>query len=283
MTLQATGIKLVLDKDNEYYLFNLYNQPSKRHNVTEMRKILTNYKQKTIIVGDLNGHNPIWDMKCPVSDGCGNAIERIVDNSNLCILNDPDCSTYYSKAQGKFSSIDLTLCTDDLTHELEWHVSEDDFSSDHFPIIISCPTPDESEPDLRFNTNKANWAKYQKETEKIEDFNPENNHNEMADKFEKSIIEAASKSIPKVNPNGRRKTVPWWNNELKELVKAKHKLKNIMNKLNNKYENLRKRSNYTDNIDKMIETAIEIYQLKPLYNKTCAKFKNKSAIMKQET
>ena len=43
MTLQATGIKLVLDKDNEYYLFNLYNQPSKRHNVTEMRKILTNF------------------------------------------------------------------------------------------------------------------------------------------------------------------------------------------------------------------------------------------------
>lgn len=44
------------------------------------------------------------------------------------------------------------------------------------------------------------------------------------------IISAASKSIPKGTGNGKKKIVPWWNDECKKAIKERnHAFRNLRN------------------------------------------------------
>ena len=282
-SFQVTAIEAHLDEGEPYYIFNVYNQPSMKYDIKDLKKISEKHKQNLIILGDLNVHNPLWDEKCRSADKGGKDLERIADETNLCILNDPAHPTFYSKGHGKFTAIDLTICTENMLHKVEWFAGEDEFTSDHFPIITSILSRQMPTQDLRFNSKKARWEEFQLLTSDIPEFDPEIDHNELCKIITEKIIHAATKSIPRTNPKQRKKTVPWWHEGLQFLAKTKHKLKHKLNKLNQIYKNYQNQAIEYFSITKLVDTAIEIHQIKPLYNKVCAFFKREVNIAKQNS
>ena len=134
--LQLSGVKLHMNKDDNFDLYNIYNQPSCNYNLQNLSNIIPNIKENFLLVGDFNAHNPLWNSNITECDTNGLKVEQVMANNNLCILNDGDISTYYSKTHGSFSSIDLTICSAKVVDRFEWNVLDDLYNSDHFPILI---------------------------------------------------------------------------------------------------------------------------------------------------
>ena len=99
------------------------------------------------------------------------------------------------------------------------------------------------------------------------------NHNETNEELTKFILDSAKKTIPLTKGNPPRKIVPWWNNQLKILVENKIKISRKIQNLNNKYKRLHENNRGNINFGKLVDIAIELTNIKPLYNRICAKFK----------
>ena len=132
-----------------------------------MIHVLPNIHEDFLLVGDFNAHNPIWDAFCIEADRNGTKIEQIVNHNNLCILNEGDISTYYSKTHGTYSSIDLTISSSNTVDRYEWNVLDDAYTSDHFPILITCLKSSPTSTIQRYNIDKADWDMYKYHTSKV--------------------------------------------------------------------------------------------------------------------
>ena len=53
---------------------------------------------------------------------------------------------------------------------LHWNVLDELFDSDHYPIILTYLTEENTEPIRRFKTNKAKWKEFMFKTEEIGDY-----------------------------------------------------------------------------------------------------------------
>ena len=133
---QVSGVKLHIN-NCKINLYNVYNQPSCNYDMKNLRNSVPNIQEDFLLVGDFNAHNPLWSSNCTDSDTNGTVLEQVMINNNLCILNDGDVTTYYSKAHGTYSSIDLSICSGNIVDKFEWNVLDDLYSSDHFPVLIT--------------------------------------------------------------------------------------------------------------------------------------------------
>ena len=97
--LQISAVKLQLERNNTFTIYNIYNQPNKNYDLNNLHRLI-NLQNPALIVGDFNAHNPIWDENCTLTDHNGNIIEQFINNNNLCCLNDSECSTYFSNTHG---------------------------------------------------------------------------------------------------------------------------------------------------------------------------------------
>ena len=270
--LQISAIKLQLENNNTFSIYNLYNQPNKNYNLSNLSTLI-DLQNPVLIMGDLNAHNPIWDQNHSLPDNNGNAIEHFMNNNNLCCLNDNEISTYYSKTHGTFSTVDITICSPTIVDRFEWHVSDDLYSSDHFPIIISYLKNIPGNHIPSYNINKADWNKYSLLTREIPPFEIMRDHNETNEFLIKFIQNAADKSIPISTPHPNKQKVPWWSETLSELIKQKHSISRRLDVLNRRFNNLSKKQTDQTTILKKVIIVLEIDKLKPLYNKLSAKFR----------
>merc|ERR1712074_51699 len=89
-----------------------------------------------LICTDANGHHQSW----------GSEIEN---------TGEPTYETH----QGNFSHIDLSLSSPNLSPLYEWTVHHENFTSDHFPIIIESHNPNIPKIPLipKYKIKKANW------------------------------------------------------------------------------------------------------------------------------
>ena len=62
-------------------------------------------------------------------------MESFLDDSDTVLLNDGS-PTYLSTGTGNFSSIDLSISSPTLAVHLSFHVLDDQYGSDHFPIVL---------------------------------------------------------------------------------------------------------------------------------------------------
>ena len=150
-----------------------------------------------------------------------------MNNNGLCCLNDSETSTFYSKTHGTLTSVDLSLCSSTIIDRYEWNASNDLYSSDHFPIIISCMDNSPTPQTPRYNTHKADWKLYQLHTRSIPPFQYLRDHEETNDFIVKFITNAANKSIPLSSSHSSKHTVPWWSETLSDLIKEKHSLREM--------------------------------------------------------
>lgn len=91
-------------------------------------------RHDTIIAGDINAHNPLWDYDGKL-DNKGSIIADIILNSNFMILNTGE-HTFQSSATGQTSAIDVTIAHNSIANKISWQKSFENLGSDHFVIKL---------------------------------------------------------------------------------------------------------------------------------------------------
>ena len=223
--LQAVAVSLSLP--NPLTICSIYLPPNIPLDTHRLDSLITQLPAPFILFGDFNSHNYAWG--CKDTNDRGNIIYEFIARNTLCLLNNPKSNTYFHQATGKFSAIDLTLCSPQIFLDFNWQVKDDTFGSDHFPIVLEQNGP----PDLVHNTkwklNKADWELFQVCCEQTISESLIQNE-DPAKVFTTLVHAAAEKSIPKTSAKSKRPPKPWFTEECKEAIS---KRKAALNRFNN--------------------------------------------------
>lgn len=260
---------------------NIYNQPHYNYNFEELNKIIKEIPQPKLIVGDFNCHSPTWDPSCQEPDRQGKKLEDMIEENKLICINEENTYTFFSKIHCSKTSVDVSICSENINDKLTWHVLEETFDSDHYPIVITYLAEENTETIKRFKTSKAKWEEFRKKTEEIPDFDSELEVNEAYEIIKTTILAAAEENIPTTGGKNKKKQVPWWNAELHNLVKEKHQLGYQIMRRKETIKKLAEKQGTRANIEKEQKLNEEIGRLKIEMNKVGAKFK-RTAISEKE-
>lgn len=186
----AASVKL---NDIEVNLCNIYLPNQHTFSEKDLENIIKQLPTPFIITGDFNSHNIIWGSQN--TDNRVKVTEKILENENLVLLNSME-PTRINPINGNLSNIDLTFSNASLAQRLDWSVSNNITSSDHFPIVIQLVTRhNDSTPKLeRWNLKNPDWLLFSQLLEdKVTNINLSEikNTEELVDKFTESITSTA--------------------------------------------------------------------------------------------
>ena len=214
--LRVAAIKATVN-NKAITICSLHIQPDYKLTLTELLDLHSQIQSPALLLGDYNGHSPLWGGLYVNSKG--EIIENFLINRNLCIYNDKTI-TYISDSNGAKSSLDLSIATPDIYLDFEWRVLPDQHGSDHFPIVISTTTECKQRGFPRYCYKKANWGKFEEacfdisEDEILNDVKP-------MDAFTNKLISIADKTIPKSKGNRKKLNNPWYDDECKDAKKQR--------------------------------------------------------------
>ena len=153
--LQAVAARISFGKT--VTVCNIYLPPSVPVRGADLYHLFEQLPRPFIVVGDFNGHNPLWG-----SDHCesrGRLFEEVFNDLNLCILNDGS-PTYCHPASGSKSMLDLSVVDPSLILDLTWTVVDDLHGSDLFPVLVQFSQVEKA-PDVgRWDFRNVNWDLY---------------------------------------------------------------------------------------------------------------------------
>lgn len=213
----------ILVKSGYLTICNIYLPNSQQFNQQDIQNLISQLPPPFIIVGDFNSHSPTWGSEklCPR----GRIIDKILEETDIIIMNSGE-ATHFNNSYKTFSAIDLTLCSADIAHKIEWKTLEDPHGSDHTPIKLTIQNSknqgNESSPKWKFD--RADWDKFKQIIEDMlteKEMSPpsELSIDEKMDSFVEIILEAAEQSIPKTSGKPWKYRTPWWNKECQEALK----------------------------------------------------------------
>ncbi|KAK3740855.1 hypothetical protein RRG08_011317 [Elysia crispata] len=195
-------------------IFNLYCPSDKDLALHTMNLPPENY----LTVGDFNSHSTSWGYK--ESDRRGDEVEGWQIENNLLLLNDPeDPPTFFSRRWISASTPDLAFASDDISKITSRKVQNQLADSDHKPVLLAVNMnykPSNPKTFPRWNYSKAGWVKFATLSDKLckSVKCDDSNVNRACKNFNKAILEAANRSIPR---GARRNYRPYWTEELQEL------------------------------------------------------------------
>lgn len=205
---------------------NVYLPPHLQYSESDLSNIKRQLPVPFVFVGDFNAHNPLWgDSRLDVK---GKEVEQfILNHNNVHLLNNGD-ATHFNLSYLSHSSIDLTFSSSGIFPDLKWNTINDLYFSDHFPITLSyenasvnVPQNSSSSPKI-WNYDKANWEMFSSKItfhQKINFDNDETDVDSILTLINNNILSAAEVSIPlKVIPTNRL-PVPWWDDDVKNVIK----------------------------------------------------------------
>ncbi|KAI5737978.1 hypothetical protein M8J77_001407 [Diaphorina citri] len=156
----------------------------------------------------------------------GTQIENFLTNNDVILMNS-NAPTHVNFSYGVLSSIDLTLCSRSIAEDFEWNIHDDLNSSDHFPIVIKLRNYDysagQNSSRIIWKFKTANWIDYQNEITFHDDSGEITDVNECLRKINTNILQAANKTIPKLDLKKCKRYVPWWCSEVKEAIDNRKK------------------------------------------------------------
>jgi hypothetical protein len=213
--LQAVAIRVTLHKT--VTVCSVYLPPNVNVESGVLDKLIDQLPVPFVLLGDLNGHNPLWGSSN--TNNRGKCIEDCLIKNNLCLLNDKS-HTYLHPATGTFSSLDLSICSPSLYLDYQLSVHDDLCGSDHFPTILTNDWTSDSEPISRWKFSKADWSLFSNLCNtrfKPGDFE---NIEDPIDKFSSMLLQIAEECIPKTSTNLKRNN-PWFNDDCKKSIKER--------------------------------------------------------------
>ena len=211
--LQAVAVSVSFDV--KVTICSVYVPPAGVLIQSDLDKLIDQLPKPFFLLGDFNGHNQLWG--CNDLNNKGQILENFIINNDICLLNDTSF-TYLHPATGNYSSLDLSMCHPSVFSDYEWSVLDDQYGSDHFPILIQNNSPHDREDYSKWKFNKADWAKYDILCrEKINSDTVQTAENPV-EYFNDRLLEIAKECIPKTSTNPKR-SKPWYNEECKTAIK----------------------------------------------------------------
>ena len=227
------GVK-IKTKNGNIFIINGYSSPDKTPVKSELDKMFL--KGPTIITGDYNAKHPLWGSKH--SNKTGDLFEQLMDHHNYAVIN-TGCATRQDYS-GNMSHLDTTFASTDLAMKCSWTVLNDSLGSDHLPTVTAVGESLDMETTFqpRFLMDTADWSKFKEQCRHYLTPNIISHDSVSSGKqLTEAIINAADSSIKQTQPPRKgarhRKRLPYWNEEIKNAVKARNQARNRMNKTKN--------------------------------------------------
>ena len=220
--LQAVAAKVWLNK--WYTVCSLY-LPHINVSEAEIVNLIDQLPKPFLLLGDMNARHSLWGE--PIDNEKGKLFERLLSHQDISLLNS-DNPTHFQVQTGTYTTIDLSICSDDCLLDFTHDVKTNLHGSDHYPMLIrKIPPPELDEPSYRFKTEKANWLKFKDLTN---NYTPPdtNNVDELVDHLNTFIISAAKESIPISEGTNGKIPVPWWNDECRDALRQRNTAERAM-------------------------------------------------------
>ena len=181
--------------------------------------------EDSLILGDLNAHDDLWNSS--INDERGQAIADEISNSEFGVINE-NLSTRVP-SNGQSTSPDVSIVSASLLTFCTW-TTYTDLSSDHLPIVIDILLADEgifTDRKTYYNLAKADWPKFTEFCE--QKFNtaltPELD-NLSAQKMDKTFRAIINEATTKFIPARRRKLYkPGLNKQVTKLISERSRLR----------------------------------------------------------
>ncbi|CAH0724901.1 unnamed protein product, partial [Brenthis ino] len=197
-------------------IYALYCPPSARTSQSNWDEIFSIITQRSIILGDFNGHHHSWSNR---TDRRGIQIFDSLVDSRYVILNNSSLPTRIKFVNNNLqkSSPDLSLVSSDIALNCEWFVTNESLGSDHLIIKL---TLNYSVPPNHFvkkrNFKLGKWEPYRSEiNSSLNDLGFPVNAQLGYDMLLDCMNRAADKYIPFIkfilNPSNVFKPKPFWN------------------------------------------------------------------------
>ncbi|XP_068214529.1 uncharacterized protein [Palaemon carinicauda] len=204
--LQAIAVQMHLKR--AYTICSIYLPPNRddQNLKQELDYLIDQLPKPFFLLGDFNGRHPMWEDI--ISNSRGNEIFSFIKEKELAVLN-TGAPTHFYVQNGTLSSIDISLCTSECFLDFSWEVMDEGIGIDHFPIVIKLVDEIAAPRSPRWVIDKSNWALFTVLTllEIYADNFP--TVEEALEFFNKIIIDASNKSIPRTTGPFTRKLVPW--------------------------------------------------------------------------
>ena len=217
--LQAVAVRVTLNKVVTFY--SIYLPPSDHIAKTDLINLIEQLPSPFILLGDFNGHSPVWGNKSYNSRG--QMLEDLFSEMNLCILNDGSL-TYIHPTTSSTSALDISICGPSLVLDYEWNIHEDLCGSDHFPVILTSNAVEEESAPNRWNFKKADWLSFQVQCTSELTEEAVMSARDPAGQFTDLLIQAANKAIPKTRFSKNFRKFHGLMTVVKEQLKKERKL-----------------------------------------------------------
>lgn len=229
--IEAMGITCSY-KNLQFNITNIYCPP----NVKVTKKEICNLKidKNHLLMGDFNAKHSLWGS--PKADLRGRILHDFFCLENPLICLNTGQGTRLNP-NGKLSHIDIVFASGNLAAKINTYVGDDNWGSDHYPIIICYKGPEtkiEEDPiDLSrppsYNYKKANWKKYKEEVE----FHLLNRKVDDATSclvistqiLQEGIIKARELSVPKIDADRQhfKHKSAFWNENCTNAIQARRR------------------------------------------------------------
>lgn len=207
----------------------VYCPPNSGHiRMNRLRNIIRNLPQPIFVGGDFNAHHVAFG--CLSTKGRGQDLYDIIDECDLCILNDGSFTTV-NRPNNNPSAIDVSFTSACLAPLCEWSVHDDCMGSYHYPIItqlsISIDKYQINPPIEKFLYNRADWNKFNELSENVfKDLtinveNPLETYTEFCTRLD-TLKQMAIPKFTKTNSFASRPPAPWWNETCERSVVASY-------------------------------------------------------------
>ena len=153
--LQAVAVEVTLHRP--LIICSIYLPPNVTLTYEDLDNLVGQLPQPFLLLGDFNAHNPMWGSAS--TNNKGNITEKLIEDHQLCLLNDKS-KTYLHPASGSFSCIDLSLEHPALYLDFDWSVLDDQYGSDHFPLLITSNDSSSTDERVYFKFSKADSEKF---------------------------------------------------------------------------------------------------------------------------
>lgn len=207
----------------------VYCPPTSSHiRLNRLRNIIRDLPKPIFVSGDFNAHHIAFG--CLSTKGRGRDLYDVIDDCDLCILNDGNFTTINYPTRNP-SAIDVTFVSANLAPLCDWLVHDDAMGSDHYPTITNialCVDKYQINPPVdRFLYDKTDWKRYQDLSQSIfQDMTIDEgdmiaSYNEFCSRLN-LLKEMIVPRFVKSDNFRSRAPAPWWNNICKESVIASY-------------------------------------------------------------
>lgn len=156
--IQAKCVCVGFGHAENVYIVSLYIKPVSRISKNEFVQFFNSIPKHCPIGGDFNAHHPAWGSEAEDTDG-RNLLEAI-NSSNLIFLNNGE-ATLVTRPKQRKSAIDITLCSQNISHLFEWTVVQDPMGINHLPILLRSNAQGKTiknKTNRIWNVRRADWS-----------------------------------------------------------------------------------------------------------------------------